>query len=242
MKANRKHPALIVFKHTVNSYHLVLFGYASIITLMLAAVLLLHVTKWLNIDAVLLSDIWDGILGSPPTFFLVIGIISTPFMLSNYVANGITRKHFAAGMMMCYLLLTVSCGLLLWCGQLVGKFVATAAGEPWLSEIPVGGSRLLVNIGIFLLFSTAGWLIGTMYYRSKWQIATLFSVVAYILATMGQAVLEQRFSKGGFVQGVMGWFQESILAQVILVILIYGLLAGLNYNLVKNVPIKRKAQ
>lgn len=240
MNKKTKHSAFIIASLTLKSYSPIMLIYGAIISFGLIAFLAAQLQGWIGLSDAYVQDIWDSALSTATIFFLVIGIMITPGLLSSYVVNGMTRKHFAAGMMLCALLFAAAYSILVGAVQFIGRKMVFGAGDSWTTELPAGFAGFLLNFALYFLFIAAGWLIGTLYYRFNWKWATLMSVAAFIVASTGQLILEEKPSPEGFLAGVKNWMVASMGTQFMTLLFMYALLLGVNYFVLRRIPIRQK--
>ena len=150
--------------------HLTWLGWTWVVTAMVFTVLMAMIVRF---DGHLDASLWQGAGASWQRYVIfAAGVTTMPSFLAMFVANGITRAQLAASS-------TIAMAAVALAGAtfVIGGFVAEAVvfdATGWSQVLdsgePVSSGPDLVVLGLryallFCMWFTAGWLIGTGFYR-----------------------------------------------------------------------------
>lgn len=239
MKQTGKHPALKVAGSLWSYYRFTLTWHWAIFVVAFVGInILLHRLEVEDVNA--LSDgIWAGSASSPKIFLLVIGILLTPISLASYVSFGITRKHFALGSILLLIGMSFVSAILMTLGYPIERVIYGMIGEtadlvhpPLLQS---AAEHLLLFVGYF----SAGWMIGSGFYRNDWRIGTVICLLALIPIILMEATAES----GGLIRFMSYSFDFPAFApwlELLLQLLIAAIMLAVNYLMLRKVAIRRK--
>lgn len=133
------------------------------------------------------ASVWSAAVSLSPIYLAVIGAIAGGVVMARYIAQGITRRHFATGAMAMIVSCALIAGVITMIGYGVEEVVFSLAGihhvlaEPSVFEsasraLGVFASYVLLNA----VYMCCGWTAGVGFYRWGWGGGALFLPVAVL--------------------------------------------------------------
>ncbi len=223
-----RHPVRVVARHVLGS-HLSTFIWFWIVVLLCWGGLVTVLTIFTDVR----TSVWEWVSLTPPKWFLlVLGIIAAVGALPMYIAQGITRRHYALASLAVAGPLALVFGVIALAGYGVEyvTFSATGLLSEQTAPYPVGsvGDGLAVvgeALIVLLAWMATGWLFGLGFYR----FGALWGLLFLPVAGLPLIAVEWTFNANR-----LGFAFDTALG----VVAVAAGMAGI-YLLVRDVPVRK---
>ncbi len=131
------------------------------------------------------ASVWAAAMSLSPIYLSVVGAIAGGVVMPRYIAQGVTRRHYATGA----LATIIACGLIAGTFAMVGfgieEIIYNLAGIQHVLNDPTVYGSVVHALGVFAsyvllnaVYMCGGWTAGVAFYRWSWTGGFLFLPIA----------------------------------------------------------------